>query len=82
MKSSELAEARKLVDNRTFYLTMLFKLQGYPGYDAVLEVDGKRLMISRTQAIVILEDYLEGNEKEMVALGLEYEQEFHGKPSS
>ena len=74
MKTSEIEAAAELRRIRRFYREMGNLLSDYPGYDAALDVNGKRLMISRTQAMAILDDYVEVNEKKMADLGLEWDE--------
>lgn len=74
MKTSNLEAAQKLRDLRRMYQKMADNLNGYPGYDAVLEVDETRLMISRSQALVILDEYIETNSQKMEDIGLELDE--------
>jgi hypothetical protein len=73
MKQSDLEEAAKLVSKNRLYRSMLDKLFVFPGYDAVLEVDGNRLCIERGEAGILIQSYIDRMSDDAARIGLEFD---------
>lgn len=74
MKTSELDKAKDLQRHARFYQRLRDKLDGYPGYDATLVINGEVLMIGRDEARALIAGYQHTNSAAMDALGLEFDE--------